>query len=331
MGRSSARPFVLFLCTVMVCGAVASGMPQAGNGIQVPVVGLVYDQDARALRAIMGLPGASVFSNPLPLAAEIANVHLAPGQSYAVVERFSMPMGLIKLSSASAGPVSGLPVDTVKPDLLAFNPAGTGVAIRSATDGITRVIKGLPDAPALVQAVRAEDLPAGVRYLALADDGRTLAAATDTAVYLVSENHLPTLLSASGNLGGMAFMPGFDSILTVDRDGGRVLLLQNVGSSPVSRVLATGLPSLEGEIALQIESGRAVVTSAASNLVRLIELGTGEIQNLELPSASTMAERLRTPHNLLLSYSTGAPAWVLDLSSRTSSVYFVPAQTSGVK
>jgi hypothetical protein len=315
----------------MVCGAVAGGMPQAGNGIQIPVVGLVYDRDARILRAIMGLPGASLFSNPLPLSAEIADVHLAPGQSYALVERFGMPMGLIKLSSASAGPVSGLPVDTVKPDLLAFNPGGTGVAIRSESDGVTRVIKGLPDAPAQVQAVRAEDLPAGVRYLALADDGRTLAAATSTAVYLVSEGHLPTLLSTSGNLGGMIFIPGLDSILMADRDGGRIMLLQNVRSSPASRVLVTGLTNLEGEIALQIESGRAVVTSPASNLVRLIELASGEIQSLELPSASTMAERLRTPHNFLLSYSTGAPAWVLDLSSRTSSVYFVPAQTSGEK
>src|SRR4030095_4286850 len=331
MCRSSVRALVLFLCAVMVCVAVAGGMPQAGNGIQVPVVGLVYDRDARTLRAIMGLPGASVFGNPLTLADELAAVHLAPGQSYALVERSNLPMGLMKLSSASAGPINELPVATVKPDLLAFNPAGTGVAIRSEADGITRVMKGLPDAPELVQTVRAEDLPAGARYLALADDARTLAAATDTAVYLVSEGRLPTLLSASGNLGGMIFMPGLDSILIADRDGGRVMLLQNVRSVPVTRVLATGLPNLDGEMALQIESGRAVVTSAASNVIRLIELVSGEIQSLELPSASTMAERLRTPHNLLLSYSTGAPAWVLELSSTTSSVYFVPAQTSGAK
>ena len=328
---SATRPVVFFLCAMTVCAAVGGGMPQAGNGIQVPVVGLVYDRDARALRAILGLPGASVFSNPLPLSAEIADVHLAPGQSYALVERSNMPMGIMKLSSASAGSISELPFDTVKPDLLAFNPSGTGVAVRSASDGITRVIKGLPDAPAIAQTVRAEDLPAGARYLALADDGATLAAATDTGVYLVSEGRLPTLLSASGNLGGMIFMPGFDGILMADRDGGRVMFIQNVRSAPAVRILATGLPNLDGEIALQGEDGRAVVTCASSNLVRLIEVATGEIQNLELPSASTMAERLRTPHHLLLSYSTGAPAWVLDLSSRASSVYFVPAQTSGEK
>src|SRR4030095_10596414 len=117
MFRSSVRALVLFLCAVMVCVAVAGGMPQAGNGIQIPVVGLVYDRDARNLRAIIGLPGASVFSNPLPLADEIADLHLAPGQSYALVERSNLPIGLMKLSSASAGPISELPFATVKPDL----------------------------------------------------------------------------------------------------------------------------------------------------------------------------------------------------------------------
>jgi hypothetical protein len=257
-------------------------------------------------------------------------VIVAPTQGYAVVERRGdSTMGMLQFSGTTAGPVINLPTDIARPSIVTFSPSGAAVAIHSKLEGKTHIIKGLPSAPQLVRNIARNDLPAELMYLALADDEQTLVAGASNAVYLIEDGHAPEWLRGANRLGGLAPVPGTDSVLVAERNDGRVSLLKNIRTVPSSSPLAMGLPDMESEILLQVESGRAVVGGAGSRKLRLIDLKTSQIEVLELTSAATMARRLGVSRSVLLSYKLAEPAWALDLRGSNGALYFVPATAPG--
>src|SRR5438132_14073562 len=82
MRRSLRVPILILVCII-----ISSGTSPGQQLIQKPLLGFVYDKDAGEVRAILGVSGALVFSDPLALTAEVTNVHFAPGQKYAIEER----------------------------------------------------------------------------------------------------------------------------------------------------------------------------------------------------------------------------------------------------
>src|SRR5215469_4651182 len=110
-----------------------------------PVVGFVYSPELIELRAIQGIAGASILTEPLTLPPGATNVHLAPGQKYALVERDGSSLGLIPLTMTSANAVVEIAGALVKPDIISFSPNGTSAAAYSASEGILQVFTGLPN------------------------------------------------------------------------------------------------------------------------------------------------------------------------------------------
>src|SRR5690349_21098504 len=68
------------------------------NMVSAPVLGYVYQSSSLELRAILGVPGSAVFSDRLPLPESVTHVHVAPSQTYMLVERRDDDTAVVRLS-----------------------------------------------------------------------------------------------------------------------------------------------------------------------------------------------------------------------------------------
>ncbi len=344
--RSGARNPILLL--LLVCftisllnlGCGGGGLPpskqvsqsiqtdsKVSQSMQAPMLGFVNTTNGGEVRAIFGIPGAAILSQPLALPAGVTNLNFAPGQKYAIVAGASgAPIGVMTFPTANPGPVIEISGAISQPDIVSFSPNGAAAAVYSASEGRLEVVSGLPANPLVAREISSADLPNPVRLLALADDGVTLLeGGANSTVYWLAVGAGPQLLDTVGDLEGMTFVPQSANALIFDRNGGSLSLLQSVNSAPSNRSLVSGLTGLGGNIGLQATAGRALITSASTNHLYQINLQSLQVQDLQLPATATMLEPLRTSGKYLLSWQSGQPAWIVDTSGPTGAVYFVPA------
>jgi hypothetical protein len=294
--------------------------------MQSPVLGFVYAAGGSEARAINGTPGASTLSSPLTLPEGITGLDFPPGQKYALVEQTGgASVGLIALSGANPGPLVQITGGISQPDVISFSPNGAAAALYSTSEGRLQVLTGLPDSPRLARQMTSGELPNAARLLALADDGVTLLEGTvNSAVYLLAGNG-PQMLESVTDLGGIVFTPQSDDALIFDRGTGTLSLMQGVSSERSKRLLAQGLTGLGGNIGLETDGRRAVITTSSSSHLWEIDLQSQAIQEVQLPTTPAMLEPLRLCGHYLLAWQPGQPAWILNTNQEKATVYFVPA------
>jgi hypothetical protein len=302
----------------------------AVQSMQRPVVGFVYGSDGGELRAILGIPGASVLGGPLAVPAGIERVHFAPLQKYALLERETgASISLTTFQGAQAGTLNPVCGAIPHPDIISFSPSGNAAALYSKTAERIQVITGLPRMATLVRNISRNELPDEVKFLAVADYGAALLAGTVHnevyLVYLLEQESSPRFLHSAGDLGGIAFTPGTNDSLVFDREAGRVLLFRDVHTASSNFLLAEGVTGVRGQVLLQVQSGRAIIAGANSNHLWEIDLQSLEVQDVHLPITPLMLQPLRAPGTYLLFYQPGLPAWILDTSGGGGAVSFVPA------
>ena len=118
--------------------AVAALPVCAQSGIAGPVSGYVFDRSASALRPILGIPGAALLGEGLDVGSQITAAYVAPGQNWALAATAGGPV-FFKLTSGAALRIAVAGV-TASPELVAFSPSGTAVALYAA--GRIQVIQG---------------------------------------------------------------------------------------------------------------------------------------------------------------------------------------------
>jgi hypothetical protein len=317
---------------LLIAGAQA-GEPSSNEGfsdshpMQRPVLGFVYDDDVSELRAIFGIAGASVFSDPLEVPIEDAGIYFAPGQEYAIVEQGTeAPIGVIGLNKENWGSIIEIPDAVSKPDIVTFSPNGLSAAVYSSVEGRLQIVRGFPGAPRLDWEVLESDLLDEVRFLGLADDGSTLLeGSVHSVVYLLAKDGSARFVYEAKDLGAMAFAPGSRNALVYDRGEGSASLLMNVLGSATQVPLISGLTNVNGDITLWIDSDKAIIANTNPSEIWQIDRKSLQVENLPLTATPNVLQPLRAAGKLLFSYEPGKPAWVLDVSRKTPAAYFVPA------
>ena len=295
------------------------------QSMQTPLMGFASAISGGEVRAINGVPGASVLGAPLELPDGIAAIDFAPGQKSAIVQRTDGSIGVISFAAAEPGPVTPVPGAIAQPDMVVFSPNGTVAVLYSTSLGRLQVLAGLPDKPQLTRDMQSGQFPGAVRVFAVADDGTTLVEGTvNSAVYLLAADGAQLLESVS-DLGGIVFRPKSNDALIYDRNGGVLSLMQGVTSSHSSQALASGLTGLEGTIAFQVSGRMAVITSTNANRLWQVNLQTLQAQNLSLPITPEMLKPLRVAGEFLLDWQPGGLAWIVDTNQAKGAVYMVPA------
>ncbi len=335
LGRILLVSFLILNALNLACGGggeAPSSVSQASavdayaaKQMQSPVLGFVHGAGSE-VRAIGGIPGASTLSSPLTVPAGVESLNFAPSQKYALVKRTDgASLGLMTFSGANPGTLVQIVGGISKPNVISFSPQGGAAALYSESEGRLQVFAGLPDHAQLAREIKSGDLPGAVRLLAIADDGVTLLEGTvDNTVFLLAGS-TPQMLASVADLGGLAFTPQSNDTLIFDRSEGALSLLQGVSGGRSRRLLASGLTGLDGNIDLESDGARVLITSTGARHLWGIDLQSLAVQEIQLPMTPARLEPLRVSGHYLLAWQPGQPAWILNTNQEGVTVYFVPA------
>ena len=100
MGKTPPSTYLLLV-------AIAA-LPSPAADLGSPVAGYVASPSQTELRAISGVPGSYLFSDPLPLPPGTTSVHVAPGKDFALIEMGAEGFAVLYLAGGAAGHLGAL-------------------------------------------------------------------------------------------------------------------------------------------------------------------------------------------------------------------------------
>src|SRR5258708_36577864 len=97
----------VFTClALLVLGArhalTAAGTPSTPWSISGSALGFVFDHQARGLRPVLGIPGASIFGKTVALSVDLAEAIVAPARDHALA--ITSDSGLVGIRQLSGAP-----------------------------------------------------------------------------------------------------------------------------------------------------------------------------------------------------------------------------------
>jgi DNA-binding beta-propeller fold protein YncE len=316
---------------ILAAAAAALGCAQQGK-VAGPIAGYVFDGVAHGVRPVLGIPGASIFGDALPLGYDVASATVSPGADSAVVTAADGSLHLVRLSAGQASEVT-LNGATVKPDRVVFSPSGTAVALVGA--GRAQIFSGLPDAPTLAKtldfggaasaqvstqaAQRRPNTVAGA--MALSDDGALLLAADGGSVRLLGAGAAHSFDTA-GRDTVVAFAAGNHDAVLATRYSATVI--RGIDSTMNQQSLTPAAPlDNAGGVAFSAD-GKSLFLAGGSG-VKVFDLATGTPAAVSCNCMPTRLERMGSVYRL--NDAGSGPLWLLDLAG-TPRIVFVPAGVS---
>jgi hypothetical protein len=133
-------------------------------------------------------------------------------------------------------------------------------------------------------------------------------------------------VASVGASGGLAFLPGSDSLLIGDAAANTLTLVQSSSSSPSAQTIsAAGL--LHSPVAVGVSnSGRwALVANSASQTLVRIDLSSFAAVSLTCNCKPTLSEALADDGAFRVTSLTAGPNWIVDATPATPRLLFIPA------
>ena len=307
------RPIAFFLLLPAVLAAEVSG----------PVVGYAVQPARREVRVILGVPGATHYSEPAAWPEGAASVRTVPGHRWLLALRADG-------SAASAWvPETGIErsLSNVagEPSLMAFGASGSAAAFYFREGKRIVVYKGLPDSPMVAAEIAGGEWAA----LAVSGDARLLAGLSESGeLRLLMQDGEATeqLIRESRPVSSFAFLGDGNTLAVAEPGSDRIELIGNVREGVFTRRLLT-LPAAITSSARLIPGGTdwfSIMDLDNAAMYRL-EL-TGEVRTLALPAGSTLVpESLRSRGATLLKPPPGDDIPRIVLSHQAGDdLFFLP-------
>ena len=184
------------------------------TSITTPLLGYVYEASSRTLRAIEGLPGASLLGNALRVEMEIGDALVSPDQSYALALTAEDRTPRVLL--LHAGTVIPRVIDgpSRQVDRMVLSPSGACAALYAASEGILQIVTGLPDKAVIAREISS---PA-VDQMTVSDDGRLVLVSTLdplAPVLLFDSTTQARTIALPGPVSALIFRPqSHDALIT---------------------------------------------------------------------------------------------------------------------
>lgn len=273
-----------------------------------PTSGVIFDAPSRALRVVVGVPGAAYLGGAL--AADLDGGAVSPGGRFAV----AMAAGEAVLVSAASGARSSLGRSCDGP--VGWNADASAVAL--GCESGARLYK--ISAEGAATAMNLAGLDGKLASIAVDASGRAVYALRADGVYRADAESARMLAPVADAAG---FALSGDTLYVADRAGQQVLAIENLNASAsMRRVVA-----VEEPVAVAAEGGRLFAASGSS--LRVWNAGTSEeLARLELDFAPTRIEALSGGLFLLHARRDDSDA-VQVLDARKLTVHFVPSQDLG--
>jgi sugar lactone lactonase YvrE len=310
-------------------GVVRKAHPHPGTNspdspLNRPVLGYVVFSSPAEVRGILGVPGAAIFSPPLLLPKDVTRVRVAPGQSYALIERDQQETAVLPLDGAKVGAALSVTGALRVADFVAFSPSGRSAVLLSSAVARLQVITGLPERPQILQDIDLASLPELPDGVAISDDAGSILLESSHTVYLLSPDGSTRIAAAVTDSAALAFLPNSGNAAIGDRKAGSVYVIQPVTGRIVG-VLSSGLDAI-GEITPSSDGAVVYVTDLSGQHIRSVSVATGEVRTFELPVSPVRIDRLKNADTFLISAEPGQPAWIFLGSGNDARTVFVPAE-----
>jgi hypothetical protein len=234
-----------------------------GPSIGLPSLGYVFDDNAKAIRLISGVPGAASLDTAVSAGTALdsafvqARAHLAIGNAKdggVTLVRWTGAPQAIALSSALS-----------RVTQVAFNRSGDGAAISDGT--VVESWSGLAGDPALGATFSPGG---GVTAVAVNDIGTVAVATGAGVVMLLGDN--ARVLATGGDWTALAFLPNGTDLLATDQAGQTLTLFQDVQNTAATSVVVT-VSEKPGALAVSRDGSQA--TLGLADNVTVVNLATG--------------------------------------------------------
>lgn len=286
---------------ILCAAAPPDGWVNREGSAGVPVLGYAWSEQSLELRAILGIPGAARWSDPVALPAGTLAARIAPGHKWALILRKEGEAGILRLDGSLAFTPIAEPLHDVSGVL--FSPSGSAILLPAGT-----VFTGLPDAPQRAGSVEPGDFTAAAisdgGEVAMVDAGRNLRIGRDS-------------LTGCSEGCRFAFLPGPDARLVLFRDGA----LAEVSRTDFRWIAAT--PGVTAPVALQPFENSILLASESSLL--WIDRAFGTVRRMDPnPSPGGRLDAMFQAGCILLStsWNDNEVAWMFS----PDGVSFVPAR-----
>jgi hypothetical protein len=285
--------------------------------VELPIMGYVVDSNSNAVRAVLGIPGASQMGAPMPVADHaIRRISIAPGAKYGLAAtddgklyRFGLP----------AGTPAVVPADA--PEQIVWSPAGRSAALRYP-GGRLRVLSNLDSAAESGMEIA---LDASTTDVAVSDDGSVVLAITSrgagalVTAFTAGEAH--GLLNGPG-LNRLAFFFGSTDAVVSDSAEGKVYVLRRSGEMGV-------LAQVVDPTAVSVSTdNKQVMVASATNAIATVRVFDGVVTSGECSCAVGVLERLDRDIFRVTGKSAG-PMWLFNAAAVENRFTFVPQPETG--
>jgi hypothetical protein len=293
-----------------------------------PVLGFIWEQAPRLLRPILGIPGASLLADPIPLDFEAATAAVSPGRDFLLAFSSSGELYVIRIRDRQAQ-ISRVEGFNDPQANIVMSP--TGAAALIYTPGGGHILTGLPEQPSVRGAVSLASLPGELGPLAVADDGAALlAAASNTesdSLFLLSVEREPQALPIAGRASLVAFQAGTHHALLADRQNDQIAEIRNASGTPEYRTLAGPAEGIAEPVGLAASADNRMlfVASARTSTILALDLQDGTSRSVTCNCALERLEPLNGKSLFRVNEGAGVPLWLFDGSGAELRFVFVPA------
>lgn len=313
--------------------SVARNSAAADDGVKIggSILGFVFDGNAKALRAIFGIPGSSLLGDPLNLNREINRAVTASPRDFGIA--VTPDSDLLQISNLNATAVTRLLATGVLPeDTVRLSPSGTAAAIFRSAAARLQIYTGLPEEPALVIDADVSSLRGSLTALAASDDGAVaLAGMADNE----NQNASVQLLDAAGNIrqlmalgrpSSIAFLRGSHSALIADTAANKVYLVRDVLGGDSAVAILSETDGIANPVAVESSYDKRFVVAANANsgTVVILDQTGGPPVSVPCFCAPTALARLTGNAVFRLNELSTGPLWLLDADAPLPRILFVP-------
>lgn len=249
---------------------ILAGAQIASVELSAPTLGYVFDEQAKSLRTVDGVPGSALLGGAVEIGVPLDWIALAPNRRYGLGVREGQ-MLLVRLDGGTgmASPAD-LPLGSVF-----FSPSGGTAAIY--TGSRLEVYGGMPDNPNHLHSFAAELTGEGKEF-AVSDDGNAAAGLVGGELWRLSEDGAEAL---GTGFRAMTFLRHSQDLLVLE--GGRLLLLRKAQGEPeeeaaegIVKPLAFALSADERTAAILLEDNALLFVDRESHATARLDLtGSG--------------------------------------------------------
>jgi len=297
----------------------------ATNSIEGPRLGFVFDHATKAVRPILGIPGAATLGQPLESGLDLRKIAISAMQDYVLATEGEHNQVVVLATNHS--PLVAVAVQGADrgPDQLTISAGGTSAALYFKGGNHVQVISGLPAAPRISARLylSAGQAPSA---LAISDDGQTLLAGVADSVYWVSPSGEVPILRHLQKIASISLASNHTALIA-DSAANQIHRVQNVTTAIESDVVAGVKEGISAPIAVAVshDGKRAFVANGKSKTIAIIDLQSkAEVGKFSCQCSPTGLDRLAGTDVFRLTEPSNGPMWVLESTAQQSRIVFVP-------